>query len=164
MQDIIKEIRQYLKLSQTEMAKKLNVGFATINRWENGHAQPARLAQEKLLKVCEDCSVPVYEMIIGKIKRMTENLRTEGRLVLYHGSKSGLVGPIMPISRERCENSLLPLFAILSSLNSILCLSIYAGLVYLRFLRILIGQWLWLFIAERWKRYRAHRSMQNIRE
>ena len=103
MQDIIKEIRQYLKLSQTEMAKKLNVGFATINRWENGHAQPARLAQEKLLKVCEDCSVPVYEMIIGKIKRMTENLRTEGRLVLYHGSKSGLVGPIMPNSRERCD-------------------------------------------------------------
>ena len=71
MQDIIKQIRQYMQLSQTEMAKKLNVGFATLNRWENGHAQPARLAQEKLLELCEDYSVPVYEMIIGKIKMIT---------------------------------------------------------------------------------------------
>ena len=53
MQELIKEIRQYAKLSQTEMAKKLNVGFATINRWENGHTQPTRLAQEKLLELCE---------------------------------------------------------------------------------------------------------------
>ena len=103
MQDIIKGIRQYMQLSQTEMAKKLNVGFATLNRWENGHAQPARLAQEKLSELCEDCSVPVYEMIIGKIKKIAETLQTEGRLILYHGSKSGLVGPIMPISRTRCD-------------------------------------------------------------
>lgn len=103
MQELIKEIRQYAKLNQTEMAKKLNVGFATINRWENGHTQPTRLAQEKLLELCEQYSIPAYEMILKGIKRITESLHTEGRLILYHGSKSGIVGPIMPISRERCD-------------------------------------------------------------
>lgn len=103
MKELIKEIRQYVKLSQMEMAKKLNIGFATINRWENGHTQPTRLAQEKLLDFCESYSVPIYEMIIEKIRRVSESLQTKGRLILYHGSKSGIVGPIMPISRERCD-------------------------------------------------------------
>lgn len=99
MKELIKEIRQYVKLSQMEMAKKLNIGFATINHWENGHTQPTRLAQEKLLDFCESYSVPIYEMIIEKIRRVSESLQTKGRLILYHGSKSGIVGPIMPISR-----------------------------------------------------------------
>lgn len=103
MKELIKEIRQYVKLSQMEMAKKLNIGFATINHWENGHTQPTRLAQEKLLDFCESYSVPIYEMIIEKIRRVSESLQTKGRLILYHGSKSGIVGPIMPISRERCD-------------------------------------------------------------
>ena len=103
MQELIKKIRQYAKLSQTEMAEKLNVGFATINRWENGHTQPTRLAQEKLLDLCEQYNIPAYEMILEGIKKITESLHTEGRLILYHGSKSGIVGPIMPISRERCD-------------------------------------------------------------
>ena len=85
------------------MAEKLNVGFATINRWENGHTQPTRLAQEKLLDLCEQYNIPAYEMILEGIKKITESLHTEGRLILYHGSKSGIVGPIMPISRERCD-------------------------------------------------------------
>ena len=52
MKELLKEIRQYAKLSQKEMAEKLSVGFATINRWENGHTKPTRLAQEKLLEIC----------------------------------------------------------------------------------------------------------------
>ena len=103
MQELIKEIRQCAKLSQTEMAKKLNVGFATINRWENGHTQPTRFAQEKLLELCEQYNVPVYEMILGSIGKIADSVRTKGRLLLYHGSKSGLIEPIMPISRERCD-------------------------------------------------------------
>jgi len=37
MRELIKQIRQYTGLSQTEMAKKVGVQFATINRWENGN-------------------------------------------------------------------------------------------------------------------------------
>ncbi len=48
MKELIKQIRLYTGLSQTEMAKKIGVQFATINRWENGHSQPTRLAQDGL--------------------------------------------------------------------------------------------------------------------
>ena len=104
MRELIKQIRQYTGLSQTEMAKKLGVQFATINRWENGHSQPTRLAEEGLFVLCEEFKVPVYDMIIDKVKREVSSLKIEdGRVVLYHGSKSGLVGDIAPISREKCD-------------------------------------------------------------
>lgn len=104
MRELVKQIRQFTGLSQTEMAKKLSVQFATINRWENGHSQPTRLAQESLYALCEDFNVPIYDMIIEKIRREVSSLTIEdGRVLLYHGSKSGLVGDIKPISREKCD-------------------------------------------------------------
>lgn len=104
MRELVKQIRQYTGLSQTEMAKKIGVQFATINRWENGHSQPTRLAGESLFALCKDFNVPVYDMIIEKIKREVSSLKIEdGRVILYHGSKSGLVGDIAPISREKCD-------------------------------------------------------------
>ena len=104
MKELIKQIRQYTGLSQSEIANKIGVSFATINRWENGHSDPTRLAQERLVELCEEFSVPAYEMIIAKIKREAASLSLEkGRILLYHGSKSGLVGDIKPISREKCD-------------------------------------------------------------
>ena len=50
MQTLIKQIREHLKISQTELAEQLNVTFATVNRWENGRAVPNKLAQTKLYK------------------------------------------------------------------------------------------------------------------
>lgn len=104
MRELIKQIRRYTGLSQTEMAEKIGVRFATINRWENGRSQPTRLAEERLFALCEDFNVPVYDMIIEKVKREVDSLKVEdGRVILYHGSKSGLVGNIAPISREKCD-------------------------------------------------------------
>ena len=104
MKELIKQIRQYTGLSQTEMASKIGVRFATINRWENGHSEPTRLAQEGLYTLCENLNVPVYEMIIDKIKREVSSIALDkGRILLYHGSKSGLVGDIKPTSREKCD-------------------------------------------------------------
>lgn len=104
MRELIKQIRQYIGLSQSEMAKKIGVQFATINRWENGHSKPTRLAEEGLFSLCEDFNVPVYDMIIEKVKCEVSSLKIEdGRIILYHGSKSGLVGDVAPISREKCD-------------------------------------------------------------
>ena len=104
MRELVKQIRQFTGLSQTEMANKIGVRFATINRWENGHSSPTRLAQEKLYELCENYSVPVYDMIIEKIEREVNALSIpKGRILLYHGSKKGLVGDIAPISREKCD-------------------------------------------------------------
>lgn len=104
MKELIKQIRQYTGLSQAEMAKKIGVQFATINRWENGHSQPTRLAEEGLFALCEEFSVPVYDMIIEKVKREASTIKIEdGRIILYHGSKSVIIGDIAPISRDKCD-------------------------------------------------------------
>ena len=104
MNDIIKKIRNHINLSQTEFADWLGVSFATGNRWENGHAIPNKLAQTKLYEICNEKKIPVYEMILDKIKQATDNISPEkNRILLYHGSKSGSVGGIEPKSRKQCD-------------------------------------------------------------
>ena len=63
MQTLIKQIRTYLNMSQTELAEHLNVTFATVNRWENGHAVPNKLAQSKMYDLCKEKSVPTMARI-----------------------------------------------------------------------------------------------------
>ena len=104
MQKLIKNIREYLNISQVDFAEALGVAFATINRWENGRAIPTKLAQAKLYEYCKEKGVPVYDMILQKISAATNEIDLENnRILLYHGSKSGIVGDIAPKSREMCD-------------------------------------------------------------
>lgn len=104
MQDLIKKIRLYMNMSQTEFAERLNVTFATVNRWENGRALPNKLAQDKIYHLCKEQRVPVYDMVLEKIELASRNIELEqGRVLLYHGSKSGIEGDIAPRSRKQCD-------------------------------------------------------------
>lgn len=104
MQTIIKKIREYLNMSQQEFADKINVSFATVNRWENAHAIPNKLAQTQIYDLCKEKDVPVYEMTLQKISEHSKEISIEkGRIILYHGSKSGIDGNIQPISRNQCD-------------------------------------------------------------
>ena len=104
MQKLIKSIRDYLGLSQADFAEKLGVNFATVNRWENGRAIPTKLAQAKLYDYCKEHGVPVYQFVLDKIANEAASVNLEdGRILLYHGSKSGIVGDIAPKSREMCD-------------------------------------------------------------
>lgn len=104
MKDLIREIRTHLNMNQTELAELLNVSFATVNRWENGRAVPNKLAQSTLYELCKEHHVPVYDMVIEKIKKASEKVNTdEGEIRLYHGSKSGITGNIEPKSRSQCD-------------------------------------------------------------
>ena len=104
MQKLIKHIRDYLGLSQADFAEKLGVNFATVNRWENGRAVPTKLAQAKLYDYCKEQGVPVYQFVLDKIANEAASVNLEdGRILLYHGSKSGIVGDIAPKSREMCD-------------------------------------------------------------
>lgn len=104
MQKLIKHIRDYLGLSQADFAEKLGVNFATVNRWENGRAIPTKLAQAKLYDYCKEQGIPVYQFVLDKIANEAASVNLEdGRILLYHGSKSGIVGDIAPKSREMCD-------------------------------------------------------------
>ena len=104
MQTLIKQIRTYLNISQTEFAEQLNVTFATVNRWENGRAMPNKLAQSKMYDLCKEKSVPVYDMTLKKISEAAEAVQPEtNRILLYHGSKAGIEGKIEPKSRKQSD-------------------------------------------------------------
>ena len=104
MQTLIKQIREHLNMSQTELAEQLNVTFATVNRWENGRAVPNKLAQTKLYEICKKNDVPVYDITLNRIAAAAETVPiSEGRVLLYHGSKSGIIGKIEPKSRSQCD-------------------------------------------------------------
>ena len=104
MHTLIKNIREKLNMSQTELAEQLNVTFATVNRWENGRAVPNKLAQTKLYEICKENDVPVNDITLNRIATAAESVPlSEGRVLLYHGSKSGIKGKIEPKSRSQCD-------------------------------------------------------------
>ncbi|MCR5782144.1 MAG: DUF3990 domain-containing protein [Clostridia bacterium] len=104
MQALIKQIRTYLNMSQDEFARHLNVRYLTVNRWENGHSLPNKLAQSKICEICKANKVPVYDMTLERIRSIADaTVMPYGRVLLYHGSKSGIVGNIEPKSRPQCD-------------------------------------------------------------
>jgi DNA-binding transcriptional regulator YiaG len=40
----VRLVREKLEISQEDLARALNVSYATINRWENSKTKPTRLA------------------------------------------------------------------------------------------------------------------------
>ena len=91
-------------MSQTEFAKQLNVTFQAVNRWENGRALPDKLAQSKMFDLCKEKQLPVYDMILKKITDKSKAMKLDSnRVLLYHGSKSGIEGTIEPKSRKQCD-------------------------------------------------------------
>lgn len=104
MKELLKMIRESVRYSQIQMSKELNVSFATINRWENGHAIPNKLAQEKIYEFSKNHSINLHDLIIKNIINVSSNIDLDdNRMILYHGSKSGIKGKIAPISRDKCD-------------------------------------------------------------
>jgi type I restriction enzyme M protein len=50
----IRALRAKLHLSQEELAQRLNVSFATVNRWENGKAEPQGAARAAIKALIEE--------------------------------------------------------------------------------------------------------------
>ena len=104
MKELIKAIRSAANMNQEQFASALGTTPLSINRWENGKTLPNRMAQTQLYTFCKDRDIRVYDMIMDKIRTAAEEIvLEEGRTLLYHGSKSGIVGDIAPKSREMCD-------------------------------------------------------------
>lgn len=54
MGKLIREVRLALGLTQEQFAASLGVVYPTVNRWENGHAQPSPLAVEKIQRMLQE--------------------------------------------------------------------------------------------------------------
>lgn len=52
--ELVKKLRDKLIISQEELVKMLEVSFATINRWENGHTESTIKAKRKLFELCKE--------------------------------------------------------------------------------------------------------------
>jgi DNA-binding transcriptional regulator YiaG len=48
----IRFVRERLKISQEDLARALNVSYATINRWENARTKPNKMAQDVFHNFC----------------------------------------------------------------------------------------------------------------
>ena len=93
-----------MNLSQQDFADRLGVSFSTVNRWENGKSKPTKLAQNSVLELVKASGIDASEFIYKRIKEETDSIDiSDGRILLYHGSKSGIKGNIAPISRDKCD-------------------------------------------------------------
>jgi DNA-binding transcriptional regulator YiaG len=58
----LRAVRGKLGLSQEELAGRLGVSFATVNRWENGWTVPSKLALRQIDLLCQENHIePVTE-------------------------------------------------------------------------------------------------------
>lgn len=55
----ITRMRQSLNMTQEEFAHAIGVTVSTVNRWENGHVEPSRLARKAMENLAHRAAVPV---------------------------------------------------------------------------------------------------------
>lgn len=103
MKQLLQEIRGAFNLSQERFADLLGTTFATVNRWENGRTVPGKKTQDKIIQLCSKHDIRLYELVMGHIRKESFVSLAPERILLYHGSKSGLTGAIAPISRDKCD-------------------------------------------------------------
>jgi type I restriction enzyme M protein len=73
----IRDLRTRLRLSQEELASRLNVSFATVNRWENGKARPQGSAQAAIHKLCEEAGAD--QLVLRSVDEAVESAEPRRR-------------------------------------------------------------------------------------
>lgn len=64
--ELIKKLRKKDNLTQAEFAKKYNVTFQAVSKWENGKSLPDIVL---LKQICNDYNISIDEVLDGKIKK-----------------------------------------------------------------------------------------------
>ena len=55
----ISQLRQRLSMTQEEFAHAIGVTVSTVNRWENGHIEPSRLARKAMQGLATQAAIPI---------------------------------------------------------------------------------------------------------
>ena len=56
-QQLLRAVRNKLNISQEQLAAKLNVSFATVNRWESGKSKPQKAQAQAIEALVEEAGV-----------------------------------------------------------------------------------------------------------
>lgn len=81
----LRAIRANLDLTQAELAERLGVSFATVNRWEGGGNKPQKGPMERILALAEEAGVDLDGMDVGAAPAPT---RRRGRAPAAPSTKS----------------------------------------------------------------------------
>ena len=82
-------IRELLDLSQEEFASKLNVTQVSVAMWETGKTIPNKITLEKIYNLAMENGIHLNRIKI----RFFEDDKKDN-VLLYHGSKKGIVGDL----------------------------------------------------------------------
>lgn len=52
-------LRRRLNMTQEEFAHAIGVTVSTVNRWENGHIEPSRLARKAMQGLAAQAAIPI---------------------------------------------------------------------------------------------------------
>lgn len=55
----IAALRRRLNMTQEEFAHAIGVTVSTVNRWENGHIEPSRLARKAMQELAAQAAIPI---------------------------------------------------------------------------------------------------------
>ena len=55
---LIRTLRQQLQMTQEEFAHEIAVTVSTVNRWENAHAEPSKLAWKAIQDLAKKRGLP----------------------------------------------------------------------------------------------------------
>lgn len=58
---MLRKYREKVLLTQTELAEKLGVSFASVNRWENGQFEPTMKIKRKLRDLFKEAGIEEEE-------------------------------------------------------------------------------------------------------
>jgi len=59
---VVKYVREKKGISQEDLARAINVSFASINRWENGENRPNKLALSVFTSYCKQQGIDIGEL------------------------------------------------------------------------------------------------------
>ena len=78
--DVLRAIRASLGLTQTELAQRLGVSFATVNRWEggDGRTRPQKAKMASIVALAADAGVDVADPVGAPIVTSGRRKRTTG--------------------------------------------------------------------------------------
>jgi transcriptional regulator with XRE-family HTH domain len=69
----IKQLREFFKLSQKDLAKKMGLSYARIGQWERGEMMPGLVNVFKLGLIFNATPQDIYKDLFDDLKKRIEN-------------------------------------------------------------------------------------------